>query len=152
MTRDVAPRLGYPKPAQIHGKFLPSLGRKEKMSASLPETAIYTTDSPGIAERKIMNAFTGGRSTVEEQRRLGANPDICPIYFYEYFIFMEDDGEIEKIHQDCRSGKLLCGDHKRALVENVSKFLMKHQELRERARERLDEYMVDDEFLQKLRR
>jgi tryptophanyl-tRNA synthetase len=152
MTRDVAPRLGYPKPAQIHGKFLPSLGRKEKMSASLPETAIYTTDSPETAERKIMNAFTGGRATVEEQRRLGANPEICPIYFYEYFLFVEDDAQIGRIFQDCRSGKLLCGDHKRSLAESVSKFLVRHQELREKARDRLDEYLVDDQFLEMLRR
>ncbi|HXZ98638.1 MAG TPA: hypothetical protein VED24_04650, partial [Candidatus Acidoferrum sp.] len=31
ITRDVAPKLGFPKPAQIHSKFLPGLGKGGKM-------------------------------------------------------------------------------------------------------------------------
>ena len=44
VTRDVAPKLGFYKPAQIHSKFLPGLGKGGKMSASQPETCIFTTD------------------------------------------------------------------------------------------------------------
>ena len=45
VTRDIAEKMGYPKPAQIHSKFLPGLGMQGKMSSSIPETAIFTTDS-----------------------------------------------------------------------------------------------------------
>ena len=44
MTRDIAEKMGYYKPAQIHAKFLPGLGKGGKMSSSLPETAIFTKD------------------------------------------------------------------------------------------------------------
>lgn len=47
MTRDVAPRLGYLKPALIHCKFFPPLqGRGGKMSGSAANSAVYVTDTP----------------------------------------------------------------------------------------------------------
>ena len=147
ITRDVAPKLGFPKPAQIHSKFLPGLGKGGKMSASMPETAIFTTDTPEVAERKVMNAFTGGRSTIEEQRKLGANPDICPIYYYEYFLFMDDDKEIEQLRRDCMSGRLLCGECKQMLVQRVKPFLREHQARREKAKDHVDEFLAEKKGL-----
>ncbi len=61
VTRDIAQKLGYYKPAQIHCRFLPGLGVGGKMSASEPETSIFTTDPPEVVKRKIWNAFTGGK-------------------------------------------------------------------------------------------
>jgi tryptophanyl-tRNA synthetase len=46
ITRDVAERMGYYKPAQIHSKFIPGLAMSGKMSSSKPETALFTTDDP----------------------------------------------------------------------------------------------------------
>ena len=47
MTRDVAPKLGFPKPALIHCKFFPPLqGRGGKMSGSAANSAVYVTDTP----------------------------------------------------------------------------------------------------------
>ena len=47
MTRDVAPRLGYRKPALVHSIFFsPLQGRGGKMSASVANTAVYLTDTP----------------------------------------------------------------------------------------------------------
>ena len=73
MTRDIADRIGYYKPAQIHSKFLPGLGMLGKMSSSKPETAIFTTDDPEVVDHKVSRAFTGGQPTVALQRQLGAN-------------------------------------------------------------------------------
>ena len=58
ISRDVAPKLGFYKPAQIHNKFIPGLGPGGKMSASDPSSAIFTTDTPEQIEKKIMNAFS----------------------------------------------------------------------------------------------
>lgn len=143
IARDVAPKLGFPKPAQIHSKFLPGLGKGGKMSASMPETAIFTTDSPEIAERKIMSAFTGGRTTIEEQRKLGANPDICSVYHYEYFLFMDDDKDIEQLRRGCLSGHILCGECKKMLAERVKPFLMEHQAKREKAKDHIEEFLAE---------
>ena len=46
LTRDVAHKLKYPKPALIHGKFIPSLGgAQSKMSASVEMSSIFMSDS-----------------------------------------------------------------------------------------------------------
>jgi tryptophanyl-tRNA synthetase len=145
VTRDVAPKLGYFKPAQIHCKFLPGLGKGGKMSASLPETCIFTTDLPEEAEKKVKNAYTGGKPTVEEQRRCGADPTICPIYYYDYYLFEEDDAKLKATFEKCKSGELLCGEHKVALAEKVKRFLKDHQKKREKAKNVLNQFLFKNE-------
>lgn len=54
MTRDVAPRLGYSKPALLHSTFIPALqGANTKMSGSDENTAIFLTDSPKQIKTKV---------------------------------------------------------------------------------------------------
>ena len=142
VARDVAPKLGYYKPAQIHSKFLPGLGKGGKMSSSLPETCIFLTDSPSAAKKKILNAFTGGRATVEEQRKLGGTPEICPISLYHYYIFQEDDKEADDLWRRCEQGELLCGECKMLLAEKVERFLVEHQRKRKEARKRIGKYLM----------
>lgn len=144
VTRDAAEHLGYYKPALVHAKFFPSLQGGDKMSASKPESSIYTTDSPKAAKKKIMSAFTGGRETVDEQKEKGGVPEVCSIYQYLYYIFEDDDGEILEQYNKCKNGELLCGHHKKYLAEKVEKFLLQHQEKREKARDVLDEFLVRD--------
>ena len=114
------------------------------MSASEPETAIFTTDSPDTVEKKILSSFTGGKATVAEQRKLGAQADICPVYHYYYFLFEENEKELERIYEDCTSGALLCGNCKALLAERVKEYVIRHQERRELAKERIDEFVVAD--------
>ncbi len=144
IARFVAPKLGYYKPAQIHSKFVPGLGKGGKMSASEPKTAIFTVDPPEEGEKKVMDAFTGGQPTDELQRKFGGNPDICPVYYYDYFLFEKDDKEVKKIYDTCRAGQLLCGEHKAALAKKVKKFLANHQRKREQARAMVDKFLVKD--------
>lgn len=54
MTRDVAPRLGLPKPSLIYSVFFPALqGNQTKMSASNPNTSIFLTDTPKQVKNKV---------------------------------------------------------------------------------------------------
>jgi len=142
VTRDIAPKLGYYKPAQIHCRFLPGLGKGGKMSASLPETSIFTTDTPEDVERKIWNAFTGGKPTEREQKKLGGDPAICTIFYYFYYLFEESNDRIEELERECRSGENICGDCKRTLADRVNKFLKEHQRKREKARNTADEFFI----------
>lgn len=58
MTRDVAPRLGYVKPALIHSTFFPALqGAQTKMSASDANSSIFVTDTAKVVKNKVLNLF-----------------------------------------------------------------------------------------------
>ncbi|MEM3386577.1 MAG: tryptophan--tRNA ligase [Nitrososphaerales archaeon] len=144
VAREVAPKLGFYKPAQLHSKFLPGLGKGGKMSASEPDTAIFTVDPPEEAAKKIMNAYTGGRATVEEQRKLGGQPDICPVYYYYHMLFEAEDTKLREIYVSCKSGNLLCGECKANLTRKVTSFLVEHQKKREKARDHLQDYILRD--------
>ncbi|OGI14899.1 tryptophan--tRNA ligase [Candidatus Micrarchaeota archaeon RBG_16_49_10] len=147
MARDVAEKLGYYKPAQIHGRFLPGLqGMQDegKMSSSVESTCIFTTDTPEEVEKKIMKyAFSGGQATVEEHRKLGGNPDIDVPYQWLTF-FEEDDRKLKKIYDDYKSGALLTGEIKMMLVEKLNHFLKGHQERREKAKDVIEDFMLRD--------
>ncbi|MCB2173361.1 tryptophan--tRNA ligase [archaeon] len=142
ITRDIAEKMGYYKPAQIHAKFLPGLAEGGKMSASQPETAIFTTDPPKKAAKKVMKAFTGGRDTVEEQREKGGRPEICNVYAYYYFMFEEDDAALVERELKCKNGEILCGECKKTLAKRIEVFLTDFQEKREAAREVLDQFLI----------
>jgi tryptophanyl-tRNA synthetase len=54
MTRDVAPRLGYQKPALIEARFFPALqGESGKMSASDPNSAVFVNDTAKQIKDKV---------------------------------------------------------------------------------------------------
>lgn len=147
VARDVCPRLGYPKPAIIHCRFLPALSGPGKMSASAAQhETIFTTDSPKDVKRKINKyAFSGGQATVEEHRRKGGNPDIDVSFQYLRMMFEPDDKKLEKIREEYQSGELLTGELKQILIEKVNAFLEKHQEAREKAKDKLDDFLCEGE-------
>lgn len=144
IAREVAPKLGFYKPAQIHNKLLPGLGKGGKMSASEPETAVFTTDDPDVAVKKIMSSYTGGRDTADEQRKLGGRAEICPVYHNYEFLFVPDDNELKKLYDDCKTGKMLCGECKTIFASKLKPFLKEHQKKREQAKDMLDKFMVKD--------
>ncbi|EER19325.1 IFP53, putative [Perkinsus marinus ATCC 50983] len=131
VTRDVAPRMGMLKPALIHSKFFPALqGHKTKMSGSVGNTTIMVTDSPKEIKSKIMKyCFSGGQDSAEEQRKYGANLEVDVAYEYLRYI-MEDDEKFEQIGEEYSSGKLLTGEVKNILVEELVKLTKAHQEAR----------------------
>ena len=147
MARDVAEKLGYYKPAQIHGRFLPGLqGMSEegKMSSSVESTCIFTTDTPKAVREKVMkHAFSGGARNVEEHRKFGGNPDIDVSYQWLAF-FEESDERLKKIYDDYKSGKMLTGELKQILVDKLNEYLKGFQERREKAKDRLDDFIVRD--------
>src|SRR5207245_7074378 len=97
---------------------------------SIPESSIFTTDTEAQARKKVMNAFTGGRATVEEQRRLGANPYICSIFAQYNYIFEPDDKNLAIVEETCKSGARLCGDCKAELWDKIRRWLKTHHEAR----------------------
>lgn len=131
MTRDVAPKLGFAKPALIHSTFFPALqGAKTKMSSSDPNSSIYLTDTPKQIKNKINKyAFSGGQATVEEHRASGGNCDVDISYQYLTF-FLEDDEKLAEIKKNYTSGQLLTGELKKILIDVLQPIIGAHQERR----------------------
>lgn len=131
MTRDVAPRLGYIKPALIHSTFFPALqGAQMKMSASDGNSSIFLTDTPKILKAKINKyAFSGGQTSVEEHRRLGGDCDVDVSYKYLMF-FLEDDFRLEEIRKNYSTGAMLTGELKQELITVLTPIITAHQERR----------------------
>ncbi len=142
ITRDIAAKLGFYKPAQIHSKFLPSLSRVSKMSSSRPETAIFTTDEPEIVEKKVLSSFTGGQATVSLQKKLGGNADICPVYSYLKYFFDNEKKSLERYIR-CKSGNLLCGECKSDLANNTRDFVIEFNRKREKAKDKVKDFMFE---------
>lgn len=73
--------------------------------------------------------MSGGRETVEEQRKYGADlsKDI-PYQYLEYFL--EDDEELKRIHDEYESGRMLTGEVKKILIEEVQKIIGDFQKRR----------------------
>ena len=139
LARDVAARFqrefGFVLPSSTYHRLLPGL-TGEKMSSSKPETAIFLTDSAEFIEKKIKNAFTGGRPTATEQRKYGGDPDECRVYELYVYHLMLDDEELLELREACKSGEIICGDCKLQAIELMTKFLKVHQAKRERAERR----------------
>jgi tryptophanyl-tRNA synthetase len=143
VTRDVIHKLGYPKPASIQSIFLPGLGgiQKDGKMSSSEGQAIYLTDTPAEVKKKINKyAFSGGRDTLEEHRRLGGKPEIDVAYQWLTF-FEEDDEKLKKIYADYKSGKLLSGELKKILIDKLNEFLAEHQKRRLKAPKMLDKFI-----------
>lgn len=102
------------------------------MSASSADTSIFVTDDASKIKNKINKyAFSGGQQTAEDQRKFGADLDVDIAYQYLRF-FLEDDDRLEQIGNDYKSGKLLTGEVKAILIEEVQKFLREYQERRKK--------------------
>lgn len=141
LSRDAAFKLGLRKPADLLSKFLPALDGSAKMSASKPESALYTTDKGPEIERKIKKAFSGGRGTLEEHRRLGGDPDIDASFQYLRLFFVENDAELNRIHGQYKAGEMSTTELKKITIKHAKKFLAEHQRKRERARKLLPKYI-----------
>ncbi|MBE6509996.1 MAG: tryptophan--tRNA ligase [Methanobrevibacter sp.] len=125
LTRDIAHRLneelGFLQPASTYHRFLTGL-TGDKMSSSKPNTAIYLNEDPEVAAKKVKTAKTGGRESLKEQEELGGEVDKCVIYEMLVYHLIDDDGELDKIREECLSGQLRCGDCKMRTSELMKEY------------------------------
>ena len=128
-------------PSSTYHKFTTGL-TGGKMSSSKPESYISLLDEPKEAVKKVMRAFTGGRISAEEQRRLGGEPEKCTIFELYSYHLIKDDAELNRIYDECKGGKLLCGKCKKMAAELVEEFLKEHQEKRNQIDGELDKYNI----------
>ncbi|MEM3278293.1 MAG: tryptophan--tRNA ligase, partial [Thermoplasmata archaeon] len=90
---------------------------------------------------KMMNAKTGGGSTIEEHRKFGGKPEECSVYEYYVYHLVDDDNYLKEVHDTCKAGTRLCGNCKKEAIEKINLFLKDLKEKREIAKEELDKYV-----------
>jgi len=131
---------GFLQPCSTYHRFITGL-TGDKMSSSKPESAIFLTDTPEQARKKIMHAKTGGAVTLEEQKKHGGLPDACVIYELFLYHLIEDDKELAGIYSDCKQGKLMCGQCKKQAAELMGSLLDDIAVKRKNIEDKLDDYL-----------
>lgn len=130
MARDIANKLKYLKPTEIHSEFLPSLnGINTKMSSTNGVAPIFLTDTSNNIMKKIKASFSGGKETKELHEKYGGNLNIDIAYQYLLY-FLDDDEKLKNIAHEYSSGQMLTGPIKNILCDIICDFIKKHQEER----------------------
>mgnify|MGYP000036803428 CR=1 FL=1 len=146
LAREIAPKLGFPKPVAVHHHMLMGLtgpvGAKgldddseidvqisSKMSKSVPETSIYVHDSREVLEEKIMKAYCPPKDTksnpIIEYCKYIIFPKLGKLYIerpqkYGGDVLYED---FEHLKKDYELGHIHPLDLKRAVVVALDKIL-----------------------------
>ncbi|HEY0196649.1 MAG TPA: tryptophan--tRNA ligase [Methanobacterium sp.] len=141
LTRDIALRFKstyhFISPSSTYHRFITGL-TGDKMSSSKPKTAIFLSDPPEVAVKKIKTAKTGGKETLEEQRETGGVPEECVVYEMLLYHLIPEDDKLKEIYHDCREGNIMCGECKQNAAELVEKFFQKLSLKREKARDKAE--------------
>jgi tryptophanyl-tRNA synthetase len=122
--------FGFLLPSATYHNFLLGL-RGGKMSSSVSDSLIWFDDPEVDVKKKIMGALTGGRQTLEEQKKLGGEPEKCSIYQLNRFHMQDDDTELVEMCCACKAGDMMCGICKRETFEQVWIFLREFKEKRD---------------------
>jgi tryptophanyl-tRNA synthetase len=143
LARDISQKIKEFKFIQLSSTyhlFVPGLDGG-KMSSSDPTSFVALTDTPEEVKRKINKyAFSGGRATLEEHRKLGGNPDVDVCYQWLTFL-EEDDKKLEQIYKEYKSGKMLTGELKAITIEKVNEVLAKIQKNRLKAEKEINDFL-----------
>ncbi|MEM2137699.1 MAG: tryptophan--tRNA ligase [Candidatus Anstonellaceae archaeon] len=127
LARDIAFKEKLLQPAATYHRIMKNLKGGEKMSKRDPSATLSLSDSPDVAKKKLMSAFSGGRDTAEEQRRLGGNIETDVLYEIMKFHFIEKDDLLEEMKQDMVTGRLLTGEYKQKWIPYALDWLKSHQ-------------------------
>jgi tryptophanyl-tRNA synthetase len=129
--------FGFFTPSSTYHIFMPGL-TGGKMSSSIPESTISFYEPEATMREKVMSGITGGRMTLEEQKRLGGEPDKCSLYLLNLFHMVTDDAELAGIRSKCVGGEITCGQCKKDTAERVVAFLKDFKEKMDAAAEKIE--------------
>ncbi|UYP46727.1 Tryptophan--tRNA ligase [Candidatus Lokiarchaeum ossiferum] len=120
------------KPAATYHKLLPGLDDvNKKMSKSRPNSYFNMDDEPKAIEKKLRNAYTGGRNNREEQEKLGGVPEKCMIFKLLQIHFQPDDEKLQDRYLRCRGG-MLCGICKKEAIKTIMDYIKDHNARKEK--------------------
>ncbi len=143
LSRDLADRIGFIKPSATYHGFARGLDGG-KMSSSKPTSYIGLDEPIDVVKRKVANALTGGRNTLEEQKKLGGQPEKCIIFELYKYHFEDDDAKLSERERMCRAGEIMCGECKKQLIEKITKWLEKHQHKKDKEMARAEKFVEEN--------
>ena len=114
---------GYFPISSIYNKFTPSLNGTIKMSKSHPESCIEIPEEKESFTRKIKKAVTGGRKTLSEHRKKGAQVEKCMVFELLKQHLIEDDKKLNSIYKQYKSGKMTSSEIKEIAIKEMTKFM-----------------------------
>ena len=156
LARDLAGRLGLPKPATLAARFLPGLGGcvsnedetaatgvemdaapnlfGGKMSSSQPNSAIFMDDPAETVRQKILrHAYSAGQPSLELHRQLGVQRIHEDVAYSYLEVFLDNDQEMAQIKEDYTRGLMTSRQVKEraieVLVELLHTFQLKRQNI-----------------------
>ncbi|MFA5077551.1 MAG: tryptophan--tRNA ligase [Candidatus Micrarchaeia archaeon] len=132
LARDIAFKEKLTLPGATYHKIMRSLKGESKMSKRDPNSTLSLSDSPEAAKKKLASVFTGGRTTADEQRKMGGEIEKCVLYDLMRFHFIDDEKELAKMSADCTGGSVLCGECKARYITRALDWLSAHQEKKKR--------------------
>jgi len=141
LSRDVVNRMKNKRfffPSSLYHKYTPSLDGSVKMSKSKPESCITIPEDEKSVRRKIMKAVSGGRPTLEEHRRLGAEVEKCMVFELLKQHLVEDDKELNKIYKEYKSGRMSAGEIKEIASEKMVAIMKDFNKKLEKAKKQID--------------
>jgi len=127
-ARDIAFKEKLVLPGATYHRIMRSLKGESKMSKRDPSSTLSLSDTPEMAQKKLSAVLTGGRTTADEQKKMGGEIEKCVLYDLMRFHFLEDERALEKMREDCAGGKVLCGECKARYVPIILGWLKAHQE------------------------
>lgn len=128
ICRDISRRLpyGFVQPSFAFFVHQTGLQKDMKMSASIKDSAIFLNDNPSDIKRKINRAFSGGRETIEEHKKLGGIPEVDKAY--EILQLHHPDTKlVQETYTRYKSGEMSTGELKKICIEFLTETLSKHQ-------------------------
>jgi tryptophanyl-tRNA synthetase len=142
LTRDVVDRTKsthkFFAPSSIYHKYTKALNGKLKMSKSEPLYNIELPEDKESYTKKIKRALTGGRDTLEEHRKLGADVEKCMVFELLKTHLVEDDNELQRIYDDYKSGKTTSGEIKEIAIKKMDEFMEEFNKKAELAKKNID--------------
>lgn len=138
LAREVAPLLGFKKPVVVHHPLLLSLKGRDKMSKSIPDSAIFVHDSEEEIKRKIRRAFCP--KSIENNPVIELVEKIIFNKFDEFVIDEKDSsfGSARELKEAYASGNIPPLELKNAVAEYINQIvkpIREHFEKKRRARE-----------------
>jgi tryptophanyl-tRNA synthetase len=129
VARDVAVKERFPteKPGALLSEFLPGLSGPGKMSSSDDTPAIALTDDRETVQKKLGQAYSGGRENIEAHREYGGDPAVDVAFQLLRCFFEPNDSTLERLAREYRTGELLSGNLKARAAERIGDFLEAHQ-------------------------